>query len=156
MKAKKVELTTFQLKGFESYLQNNLAGLFDGPIALFITPESHIDFEDPDSPAPDLENAPAGARFFLPFTSPDAEGGMVYGDGSHVLFDNSETMFGDADCIGFVLTRTENHWMIEAGLCSYCSIGPCCCHYYELDMEVPPSKELMNRMEQALNPFIVS
>lgn len=156
MKAKKVELTSFQLKGFESYLQSNLGGLFDGPIALFITPESHIDFGDPDSPSPDLENAPAGARFFLPFTSPDAEGGMVYGDGSHVLFDDSETIFGDADCIGFVLTRTENHWMLEAGLCSYCSIGPCCCHYHELDMKVPPSKELINRMEQALNPFIVS
>ena len=156
MKARKVLLALFDLNGFQSFLQSNLEGLFVGPAALSISPENHIDFRDADEHPLDLGKALSGARFFLPFTSPDAEGGMVHGDGSQVHFDDPDILFGDADCIGYVLTRTENHWLIEQGLCSYCSIGPCCCHYHELVMEIPSSKELVNRMDQALNQFIVS
>ena len=154
MKTRKVQIALFDLNGFQSFLQSNLEGLFDGPIALSVSTENHIDFRD--EPSPDLDMASSGTRFFLPFTSPDAEGGMAYGDGSQVHFDDPDILFSDADCIGYVLTRTENHWLIEQGLCSYCSIGPCCCHYHELVMEIPASKELVNRMDQALNQFIVS
>ena len=154
MKPIHVNLDSFQLKNFEKFLEDNLSNYFQGSVTATIAPDDCIEYPDSDSPPIQMEIASVGDRFFLPFTSPDTEGGMLYGDGSKVVFDDEDECFSDADCYGYALKRQNKQWSIEIGLCAYNGTGPCICHHFELVITKPLSRELWSRMESTLEKFI--
>lgn len=154
MKPILVNLDSFQLKNFEKFLEDNLKNYFEGSVTATIDSDDCIEYPDLDSPPVQMQNAAVGDRFFLPFTSPDTEGGMLYGDGSQVVFDDDEECFSDADCYGYVLKRQDSQWRIDIGLCFYNGTGPCFCHHFELSITPPLSQELWSKMETTVEQFI--
>lgn len=132
-----------------------MAGLFNGHIAGYIT-DGAVCFTEDSEPSPDIEVLLSKHQLFLPFTSPDAEGGMVYSDRSPVSFerDLEEDPYGESDCYGFLISRKNGEYLVESGLCTLNTIGPCCCHHFEAAGAAPDSEELWGNMEAFISRFI--
>lgn len=150
-----ISATDLNLSGLTRQLEEDMTGMFNGHIAGQVK-DGRVEFFLSDDAVPDLDKALEDGGVFLPFTSPDAEGGMVYANGSPVPFDHDpdEVCFAESDCFGFLITRSEGSYRVEPALCTLNDIGPCCIHHFEVEPQVPNSAELQGQMARYLNRFL--
>ena len=152
----KMTTTGMDFEGFIEAIQGTME-IFRGEVAMPLD-ENIIRFQDADGPEINLSQIEAGKSFFVLFTGPDTEGGMVYGDGSPVTFDvdNDDNNFGSYDFYGFKIERAASSWIIESARCEAIMTGPCCCHFSQAVIEVPQSTELIHKMRKAISPYILN
>lgn len=154
----RIESRHLNLVAFGRFIEESMDGYFNGQ-GVSLVKEKMVELLELDAHRPDLITPTIGTTFFAPYTVSDMEGGMVYGDGSSVCFtsgDNDAPRFGDVDCYGYSISKTEEGWLIQSARCATVTTGPCSCHYMELIVEVPASDELIERMMNAIKPFIGS
>jgi hypothetical protein len=151
----KLPVSQLDLPGLSRKLGSEMSGLFTGHIVGHIH-DGAVCFTEEEEPEPDVEILLDKHQLFLPFTSPDADGGMVYADRSAVSFerDLEEEPFGECDCYGYLVSREDGEYSVESGLCTLNAIGPCCVHHFEVARARPDSEGLWGKMETYLNGFI--
>lgn len=151
----KISEATLNLQGLTDQLNEDMSGLFNGHVA-GMARDGQLDFAFAGDAEPDLNEVLAGGELFLPFTSPDAEGGMLYADGSSVVFDHDpeEFWFGESDCFGYLVSLDKGQYCVTPGLCVLNTLGPCCIHHYEVEPQTPNSRELQERMLVYLKRFM--
>ena len=153
----KLSVGRLDLPALSRQLDSDMSGLFNGHIAGYIT-DGAVCFTEDSEPMPDVEALASKHQLFLPFTSPDAEGGMIYADRSPVPFerDLEEDPYGESDCYGFLVSRSHGEYLVESGLCTLNTVGPCHCHYFEAVGMAPDSDELRDKMETFVKRFVTN
>jgi hypothetical protein len=145
----------FEFVELVKQLESDMSGLFNGHVAGYID-RGRVCFVEEYEPDPDVEQMLDEHQLFLPFTSPDSMGGMVYDDGSPVCFerDLKEEPFEECDCYGYLVSREAGEYFVESGLCTLNTIGSCSRHHFTVARVRPDSEELWGKMETYLNRFI--
>lgn len=145
----------FEFVELVKQLESDLSGLFNGHVAGYID-QGRVCFVEEYEPEPDVESWLDERQLFLPFTSPDACGGMIYADGSPVSFEHDleKEPFGECDCYGYLVSREDGEYLVESSLCTLNSTGPGCHHGFEANSEAPNSPELRGKMKEFVNRFV--
>ena len=145
----------FEFVEMVKQLESDLSGLFNGHVAGYVD-QGRVCFIEEYEPEPEVEAMVDERQLFLPFTSPDSFGGMVYGDGTRVPFDRDleKEPFGESDSYGYLVSREDGEYLVESGLCTLNTEGPCSEQHFQVKRERPESAELWGKMGTYLNRFI--